>query len=242
MSAAENPPSRRWLLGTRIGFLVFGRTSHTSSPTCTTDFPASDGFRNRMRDLSRPFASTANIPVNGSASGFVVVTRSERTTSGQASFTCSARRSSAAGSSARDAEAKTRGRKRILLRKIRGSPLNMPESLHRVQPRRAACGPPCGNEKRKRHHHEPESVREWNEVHVQEVLVRAARWRRQHDARRVQPYAEEQRHDRADERAAEAEEHALEEEERPDLPTFHADREERSDLARPFEHRHRHCV
>src|ERR1019366_7437009 len=231
MSAAENPPSRRWLLGTRIGFLVFGRTSHTSSPTCTTDFPASDGFRNRMRDLSRPFASTANIPVNGAAPGFVVVTRSVMTTSGQASFTRSARRSSAAGSSA----AAERERRRMLLRKGRGARLHMPQRLHRIQPRRTAGGPPCGNEKRQRHHHEPEPVGERNEVHVQEVPVRATGWRRQHDARRVQPYAEEQRHDRADERAAEAEEHALEKEERPNLPALHADREERSDLARPFE-------
>src|SRR5450759_3067067 len=138
MSAAENPPLRRWLFGTRIGFLVFGRTSQTSSPTWTTDLPASEGFRKRMRDLSRPFASTENSPPAGAAPAFVVVTRSVRTTSGQASFTRSARARSTRGSCARDTEAKARGRKRILLRKASGSNLNMPESLHRIQPRRAA--------------------------------------------------------------------------------------------------------
>src|ERR1035441_6977135 len=126
-----------------------------------------------MRDLSRPFASTENMPPAGAAPGLVVVTRSVMTTSGQASFTRSARRSSAAGSCARDAEANTRGRKRILLRRKRGD-LNMPETPHRVQPRRAARGPPRGNEKGERHDREPESVREGGEVHVQDVSARSA--------------------------------------------------------------------
>src|SRR5450759_4703700 len=190
MSDAANPPSSRWLFGTRIGFRVFGRTSHTSSPTCTTDFPASDGFRKRMRDFSRPFASTANAPVAGAAPGFAVVTRSVMTTPGQASFTRSARASSARGSWARHGEAKARERKTILLRKTRGSPLpllrifsllflNMPQRLHRIQPRRTARGPPGGDEKRQRHDYESESIRERNEVHVDGFSVRAA-WRRRH--------------------------------------------------------------
>ena len=78
-----------------------------------------------MRDLSRPFASTANIPVKGGVPGFVVVTRSVRTTSGQASLTRSARRSSAAGSWA----AADKERKIMLPRKTKGSPLPLPRIL-----------------------------------------------------------------------------------------------------------------
>src|ERR1035441_1676110 len=153
-----------------------------------------------MRDLSRPSAPTENMPPAGDAPGFVVVTRSVMTTSGQASFTRSARRSSAAGSCARDAEANTREKKRILLRRKRGG-LNMPESLHRVQPRRAARGPPRGNEKGERHDREPESVREGDEVHMQDVSARSAGRRRQHDARRVQDQPQDERSGRANGRA-----------------------------------------
>ena len=45
-----------------------------------------------MRDFSRPFASTENVPPAGAAPGCVVVTRSVMTTSGQASLMRSARR------------------------------------------------------------------------------------------------------------------------------------------------------
>src|SRR5450759_6024958 len=116
--------------------------------------------------MSRAVASTENVPPAGAAPGFVVVTRSVRTTSGQASFTRSARARSTRGSCARDTEAKARGRKRILLRKTRGSNLNMPESLHRIQPRRAARGPPRGNQEGERHDRETESVREKDEVNM----------------------------------------------------------------------------
>src|SRR5664280_1859352 len=211
-----------------------------------------------MRDLSRPFASTENMPPAGAAPGLVVVTRSVMTTSGQASFTRSARRSSAAGSCARDAEANTRGRKRILLRRKRESPLpllrifprifssilflNMPESLHRVEPRRAARRPPRGNEKGERHDREPESVREGDEVHMQDVSARSAGRRRQHDARRVQDQPQDERSGRANGRADDSEEDALEQEDRPDLPALHSDGEKRPDLARSLEDRHRHRV
>jgi hypothetical protein len=114
MSAAEKPPARRWLFGIRIGFFVPGRTSHESSPFETTALPVSAASRNVARE-SRPLASTRNVPVDGGAPGFVVVTRSVITTSGHASLTRSARRSSAAGSAAE------RGKKRMLLRKRRST-------------------------------------------------------------------------------------------------------------------------
>src|SRR5450759_3052766 len=116
-----------------------------------------------MRDLSRPFASTENVPPAGAAPGFVVVTRSVRTTSGQASFTRSARRSGAAGSSA--ARAERVSPRMESPKRDRGS--HMPQRLYRIQPRRAARGPPRGNEEGERHDREPESVREQDEVHMQ---------------------------------------------------------------------------